>query len=240
MKKTVCVRKRTRLPPSLSAHRYTYEPWASLGRVSNNCYAYAVHDFEKFRFNKAQPGERVGKNRGMHDYRKCGNLGMRVVADNPKKVYGTKACATCKPGHYKIMMFVAPSNKFGNSNGDFHFYKQHNEIEYKIKPGDTYKKIAGFFKIPEARIKRAVAKQLESKRLTPGKKIVFKANVWSHKQGWGAGPLLTDASGKAILNPIKSDKKYSYNYSKYCNSFCVKNRGIDVGVANTNVIKKRL
>jgi hypothetical protein len=229
-----------RLPPSRGAHRYTHEPWASLGRVSNNCYAYAVHDFERFRFNKAQPGERVGKNRGMHDYRKCGNLGMRVVADNPKKVYRTRACATCRPGHYKIMMFVAPTNKYGNSNGDFHFYKQHNEIEYKIRPGDTYKKIAAFFKIPESRIRSAVKKQLESKRLSPGKKIVFRANVWSHKQGWGAGPLLTDASGKAILNPIRSDRKYSYNYSKYCNSFCVKNRGVDVGIANTNVMKKRL
>ena len=228
-----------RLVESPYAPVFSSHPW-EYGVQSNNCYAYAVNDFRNYRIHKSIPGDRSGLSKLPHTYTNCRDLPRRVLSDNPDKVYKVPSKKKCKKGYYKIMMFVAPTNKFGNSNGDFHFYKQHNEVEYKIKPGDTYKKIAGFFKVPESRIKRAVAKQLESKRLTPGKKIVFKANVWSHKQGWGAGPLLTDASGKAILNPIKSDKKYSYNYSKYCNSFCVKNRGINVGVANTNVIKKRL
>lgn len=90
-------------------------------------------------------------------------------------------------GYYKVMMFVSPGRPSNYiRQGDFHFYKQHGVVEYKIKPGDTVASTAKFFKVPESRIKRAGPFRV-------GKRIIFKANVFSHKRGWATGPLLTDA-----------------------------------------------
>ena len=63
-----------------------------------------------------------------------------------------------------------------------------------------------------------------------GKRIVFRANVFSHKRGWATGPLLKDARGNMIKDPRTSSRDYStLNYDKYCSSFCVKDSGIKVG-----------
>ena len=122
------------------------------------------------------------------------------------------------------MMFVSsgrPTNDI--RQGDFHFYKQHGVVEYKIKPGDTIKSVASFFKIPEYRVKKAGPFKV-------GKRIVFKANVFSHKRGWATGPLLGDANGKVIKDPRTASRKYKeLDYDKYCSAFCVKDRGIKVG-----------
>lgn len=222
-----------RLPLSGSEHVFKLEPWLSKGKRSNNCYAYAVNDYEAYRRQKSVMGDQSGLSRLPHTYTHCKDLARRVISDNPKKVYQTKATSKCKKGYYKIMMVVAPSNKYGNSRGDFHFYKQHGEVSYKIKASDTYASIARFFGVPYNRVRT-------SGSLIPGRRLRFKVNGWSHKQGWATGPLLKDSCGKSITDPRKACRKYGYNYSKYCNSFCVKNTGIDVGKRNAHIRQNSL
>lgn len=46
--------------------------------------------------------------------------------------------------------------------------------------------------------------------------------VWSHKRGWATPPLLRDAKGKIIWDPVRANRSYEgLNYKKYCASFCV-------------------
>lgn len=224
------------LPLSGSEINFRYEPWHTNGRKSNNCYAYAVNDYESYRNSKSVPGERSGKRWPYHTYTHCKGLAKRVVADNPKRVYKEKAEKKCKKGFYKIMMVVAPSNKYGNLTGDFHFYKQHGVAEYKIKTGDTYTSIAKKFGVPYSRILKAGAKR----PVKVGMKLKFKVNLFSHKQGWATGPLLKGSNGKLIKDPRTAGRKYGYNYSKYCCSFCVNNRGVDVGSTNSKIGQNRL
>lgn len=215
---------------------FTMKRWNSkVGVNNNNCYAYAVNDFENFRKWKAQPGERADVyNNSSYNDNKCMKLSNLVVYDNPNKVYATKASTKCKPGFYKIMMFIAKCKKSDYlCQGDFHFYKQHSKTEYKVKRDDTHESIAQFFKVPVLRIKRA------AKVLKPGKIITFKADFFSHKRGWGTGPLMVDAKGKFITDPRISSRNYTgINYNTYCSSFCVKNNGIKVGHTHPKIRKK--
>lgn len=219
------------LPLSGSEPVFTDRRWGSKkGVTSNNCYAYAVGDYEAYRFQKSTPGDRSGLSKRNHTYTNCKELPKRVISDNPKKVYRAKAEEQCRKGYYKVMMFVSPGRPTNYiRQGDFHFYKQHGVIEYKIKNGDTVKSVASFFRVPISRIKRAG-------RFQVGKRIVFKANIFSHKRGWATGPLLVDAVGKVIKDPRKSSRDYkTLNYELYCGSFCVKNRGIKVGKTHPKV-----
>ena len=211
-----------RLPLSGSEVVYSDLPWVKIGPLYNNCYAYAVNDFETYRSRKSIPGDVSGMSKLFHTYTHCKGLIDRVISDNPKKVYRCKPTVRCRRGYYKIMMAVAPKNKYGSPTGDFHFYKQHGAVKYKVKRGDTYRSIADFFNVPIGRIYRAGP-------IKTGKVIKFKANIFSHKRGWGTGPLLTDACGKAIIDPRTSCRDYGYKYEKMCGSMCVKNKGIDVG-----------
>ena len=54
--------RQKRLPVSGSEHPFSVYPWGSRGggSNSNNCYAYAMHDWESYRAHKAQPGNRSG------------------------------------------------------------------------------------------------------------------------------------------------------------------------------------
>ena len=218
-----------------SEHPYSYYPWGEIGggSNSNNCYAYAMHDWESYRVHKAQPGNVSGMSNKYHSYSNCRGLAKRVLSDNPGKVFTVKTpTAKCPSGCYKVMLFISPKGVH-----DFHWYKQHGVVMYRIKSIDTINSISKFFKVPYSRIKKAV--DLKG-GFAKNKLIVFKANVWSHKRGWGTGPTLKDAKGSAILNPMKAARKYGeLNYSKLCNTFCVKNRGVDVGKTKANVIKKR-
>ena len=226
------------LPLSGSEPKYTTKRWsATKGVNNNNCYAYAFGDYEAYRWQKSIPGDRSGMSNKFHTYTHCKTLPRRVLSDNPKKVYRTDATTPCKKGYYKVMMFVCPGRPTNFlRQGDFHFYRQHGVCEYKIKQGDTVKSLASFFKIPESRIKIAAARV---GGFAKGKRIVFMANLWSHKRGWATGPLLTDSKGKMIKDPRKAGRDYpGLNYSKYCSSFCVKNRGVKVGKTHPKVGKK--
>lgn len=209
-----------RLPLSGGESVFSWHPWGNQGLHVDNCYAYAVGDHAKYRNNKSVPGNHSGMSSIFHTYRNCKGLAKRVISDNPKKVYRARAEDRCKKNFYKVMMFVAPTNKYNNSSGDFHFYKQHGLVKYSVRNGDTRVSIAKFFGVPVTRV--------PAKLPGVGKIIKVKANVFSHKLGWATGPLLTDASGKAIKDPRYANRKYGYNYSQYCSSFCVKNKGIDV------------
>ena len=223
-----------RTPPTNGSELpFTYEPWLTKGIRSNNCYAYAVNDYETYRRQKSVPGARVGKN-GFHTYTACDGLPKRVIADNPKKVYKTRGDCKCKKGYYKIMMVVAPSNRYGNSTGDFHFYKQHSKAIHTIKKGESYASIARKYGVPYSRVLKAGG----GKPPVPGRKLRFAVNLFSHKQGWATGPLLKDSCNKLIRDPRKACRKYGYNYSKYCSSFCVRNKGVDVG--DSKIIHNRV
>ena len=220
-------------PTSGSEHTFTKKRWGGkVGKNNNNCYAYAVNDYQRYRSWKSQPGERANMTT-KKPYTTCGDLPKMVVADNPDKVYIVKGGEKCKPSYYKIMMFVAgcKTNDY-LCLGDFHFYKQHSKTEYKVKRGDTHESIATFFKVPTIRIKRSCSV------LKPGKIIVFKANFFSHKRGWATGPLIVGAKGKLITDPRRISRDYpGLNYDKYCTSFCVKNKGIKVGHTHPKIRK---
>lgn len=213
-----------------SESEYKWSPWGNSGLHVDNCYAYAVGDHDTYRPNKSVPGNRSGMSSIFHTYKNCKGLAKRVISDNPGKVYRVKADQKCRRQYYKIMMFVAPVNRYLNATGDFHFYKQHGVVNYKIQSGDTYASIAKFFKIPVSRIRKPGV------RLPlPGRSIKIKVNVWSHKLGWATGPLLYDAKNQVIKDPRKANRNYGYNYTKYCSSFCVKNRGIDINVPKSKL-----
>lgn len=147
----------TNLPLSGSEPKFTNRRWSTKKGVgSNNCYAYAVGDYEAYRWQKSIPGDRSGLSNKGHNYTSCKGLANRVVSDNPTKVYKARANERCKKGYYKVMMFVSPGRPVNYiRQGDFHFYKQHGVVEYKIKPGDTIASVAKFFKIPVSRIQKA-------------------------------------------------------------------------------------
>lgn len=226
-------------PTSGSEHVFTNKGWGSIiGINNNNCYAYAVGDRQDYRMWKSQPGERANITHN-GPYNKCTRLNKSVVADNPTKVYKAKACDKCKPGFYKIMMFISTCKKGDYiCQGDFHFYKQHSKTEYKIKKGDTPESVAAFFGVPVSRIKTAM-KNKKITKMKPGVIITFKADFFSHKRGWSTGPLIVGAKGKLIKDPRYISRDYpGLNYDKYCASFCVKNKGVKVGHTHPKVRQK--
>jgi len=218
------------LPLSGSESPYTWSPWGSSLIHRVNCYAYAFGAREKFR-SRSVPGNHQGLPPFFSDFKTCKGLDKRVIGDNPGKVYLSKANERCRKGFYKVMMFVAPKNDYGDPHGDFHFYKQHGFVYLKIRKGDTYESIARFFRIPVSRVRLAPTRGENGtfrhvSKLQVGKTIKIRANCFSHKQGWATGPLLYDASGKVIKDPRRANRNYGYKYTRYCSSFCVKNRGI--------------
>jgi hypothetical protein len=235
-----------RLPLSGYEPTFKYSLWGDVGRTRDNCYDYAFGDDAK-RNQKSVPGNHsVNRNKFANtNFRTCRGFTKRVLADNPRKVYKAKnPCKVCKKGYYKVMAFVAPTNIYGNSSGDFHWYRQNKAVMYKIRPGDTIYGLSKFFKVPQYVIKKALSKQktpvssnegkianknVNFKQAGPvlksGKVIKIPVNLWSHKQGWATGPLLVDASNKVITDPRKANRRYGYNYSRFCSAYCVLSGG---------------
>ena len=146
------------------------------------------------------------------------------------------------------MSFVAPENDFGNSTGDFHWYRQIKVVKYKTRAGDTVSALAKFFRVTPAviqaaakkgrpatsnsdgRITNAPNKNLtllnnmnratrgRSQMLVPGRVLTFPVKLWAHKQGWATGPLLVDASGRTIKDPRRADRNYRPGY--HYKKFC--------------------
>jgi len=254
---------RTRpLPLSGSERTYSWDPWGRAGVTHDNCYDYAFGSYSAKRISKSVPGDRSGFGSNGMTFTTCSGIVKRVLSDNPGSVYRMSPSAKPKPGYYKVMCFVAPSNDFGNSTGDFHWYVQNQAVRYKIRPGDTVAKLARFFRVRQTVIIEATKKYkapvsntdgkiatnnsnirimtvrstTRSPPLMVGKIIEFPVNLWSHKQGWASGPLMIDASGKTIVDPRRSNRSWKpgFHYTKFCSAY-----GVRRGVAQTGNNKTR-
>ena len=237
------------LPQSGSEKIFGYKLFGGKGKHRDNCYDYAFNDDERHS-QKSVPGDRSRNRFANSNFTNCKGFAKKVLADNPGKVYRCKdPNKVCRRGYYKVMSFVAPTNIYGNSTGDFHWYRQNKAVRYRIKTGDTVAGLARFFKVTPYVIRKSLGNQIQSKNaldgkiannsprfpqkgplLVPGRIIMFPINLWSHKQGWATGPQLIDASGKTISDPRKADRKYGYNYSKFCSAYCVKASGAKTGL----------
>jgi hypothetical protein len=60
--------------------------------------------------------------------------------------------------------------------------------------------------------------------LKPGRVMTIPVKLWTHKQGFGGGPVIVDASGKTITDPRKANRNYGngLNYTKFCSAYAVK------------------
>ena len=238
------------LPLSGAERTFSWDPWGSKGVTHDNCYDYAFGSFSKNRVAKSVPGDRSGMKANGLTFTTCTGIVQRVLSDNPGSVYRMSPGARCKPGFYKVMCFVAPSNDFGNSTGDFHWYVQNNAVRYRIRSGDTIPALAKFFRVRPATIvaalpkastpisptdgkistnnsnfKLPVVRSMTSYPRPPvGKVITLPVNLWSHKQGHASGPLMIDASGKTIVDPRKSDRKWhpGFHYTRFCSAYGVR------------------
>lgn len=262
VKKTLAVRSR-RSAPNPDAPKYTWAPWGTSGVVHDNCYDYAFGSFSNKRSAKSVPGNRSGIRANGLTFTTCAGIVERVLADNPITVKRMKNPSAKAPaGYYKVMAFVAPSNDFGNSTGDFHWYKEISGIRYKTRPGDKVPALAKFFHVTPTVIRTALAKATVPKDkndgrvandeqelrvlnkhtkackgepLPVGKVLDFPVALWSHKTGWAGGPLIVDASGKTITDPRKADRNYTpgFHYTKFCSAYIVK-RGMAQTGNNAN------
>lgn len=250
--------------PNPWAPKYTWAPWGTVGVTHDNCYDYAFGSFSKNRQAKSVPGDRSGMGSNGMNFRTCKGIAERVLADNPGNVYKMKS-GNEKPkrGFYKVMCFVAPSNNFGNSTGDFHWYKEISAIQYKIRPGDTVSGLARFFQVSAKTIRDAIPRGRRSMNanngrvanknsdlhllsdlnekarnkqpLPVGRVIEFPVKLWSHKTGWAGGPLIVDASGRTIRDPRKANRSYKpgFHYTKFCAAYGVR-RGYAKTGTNAN------
>lgn len=272
-KKTPSPIVRRKLPRSPStrtpnpwAPKYTWAPWGTQGVVHDNCYDYAFGSFSKNRTEKSVPGIRAKLGSNGLNFRNCEGIAKRVLADNPGNVYKMKSGdEKPKRGFYKVMCFVAPTNDFGNSTGDFHWYKEISAIRYKIRRGDTATGLARFFHVTAKTIRDALPKGRSSANanngrvankntdlhvldklsaavrnrqpLPVGRVVEFPVRLWSHKTGWAGGPLIVDASGKTITDPRKANRKYvpGFHYTKFCSAYGVR-RGFAKTGNNSNRI----
>jgi LysM repeat protein len=252
----------TRCAPNPWAPKYTWAPWGTKGVVHDNCYDYAFGSFSANRNTKSVPGNRSGIGSNGMNFRTCGGIAHRVLSDNPGNVYKMKSSSEKpKRGFYKVMCFVAPSNDFGNSSGDFHWYKEISAIRYRTRPGDSLKAVAKFFHVTPSVIKTALLKsrvtankndgrvannsqelrvlnKLSTRttdKLPPGRVLDFPVKLWSHKTGWAGGPLIVDASGKTITDPRRADRNYrpGFHYTKFCSAYGVR-RGFAKTGTNAN------
>ena len=212
------------LPTSGSEPVFEELPWSlKKGVKGNNCYSYAMDNYANAnrRPIKAVPGD-VAKLPDL-PYDKpmdCKVLTKRVLADNPHTVYAEKSEVPCKKGYYKVMMFV--DSKDVNMS-DFHFYKQHRDVDYTLHEKDTIPKIARMFRVTPAFIRRH---NPDATPGTPGTKLFLPGvNVWSHKLGHATGALLVDSCGRIIKDPRKACRSYSHKYKDFCGGFCAKKGG---------------
>jgi len=250
-----------------SAPKYTWAPWGTKGVVHDNCYDYALGSYSDKRTEKSVPGIKAKISSNNMKFTTCEGISKRVLADNPDTVKLLKnPNAKAPPGYYKVMCFVAPSNNFGNSTGDFHWYKEISGIRYRTRPGDTLPALAKFFHVTPAVIRTALTKATTSsnkndgrvandeeelrvlnkqvknnktERLPQDKVLDSPVALWSHKTGWAGGPLIVDASGKTITDPRKADRNYKpgFHYTKFCAAYIVK-RGMATTGNNANRLGK--
>lgn len=252
------------LPKSGYEREFSWDPWGG-SFDHDNCYDYAFGSYSANRLVKSVPGAaaRIGSN--SLSFRNCNGIVKRVLADNPKRVYHMKnPNARPRPGYYKVMCFVAPTNDFNNRSGDFHWYVQMGGVRYRTVLGDTVESLAKLFHVKPAVVLAAAKKSTPPKSptdgkisaansnvkrpvlrtrgtpLAPGRILRFPVNLWSHKQGHATGPLMIDASGKMIVDPRRSDRKWKpgFHYTKFCAAYGVMRGAVRTGnLSNGNTVQ---
>lgn len=211
-----------KLPLSGSETIFSTWPW-SKNVNADNCYDYAIGDFEKYRNVKSTPGDRARISSNGLDFTTCKGIRRRILSDNPGNVYRCKnPNKVCHKGFYKIMNFVSPQ-------GDFHFYKQVRGIRYRVKAGDTKQILEKIFKT-------------KLRKIAPvGKFMTVPVNAWAHKQGWGANPIYVDAKGKLIIDPRRASRNYpGLNYTTFCGAYCVRKNKAGSGSKSIPGIKSKV
>ena len=191
-----------------------------IGTRNNNCYAWAINYYKNSGDEKLQPGDLAGMTSGNNT--NCDDLVKRALADAKAmgwslRFIGDSQIPCCNG--YKIVAVVAPGN-------DFHWYRQHKDLLYRIKTPRSLKELAKEFGVSSKDITIPGAK----KKATVGDLVLIKnAHVWSHKQGFsGDGPLLKDACGKIIKDPAKACRSYGngLDYKSVCGAFCLSKRAL--------------
>lgn len=187
-----------------------------VGTGQNNCYAYAINYYKNSGDDKLQPGDLAGI-QGPLDLSSCDDLVQRALADGRAMGWDLQYIGnrdSCPAGHYKIVAVIAP-------NEDFHWYRFHKDVLYRIKTPRTAETIAAEFGVP----KTSVFVPGKARHAPAGSMVLIRgACVWSHKQGFSTdGPLLRDACGKLIKDPRTACRSYgkTLNYSVVCGAFCL-------------------
>jgi len=205
------------------------------GIMNNNCYAYSRHHYKKSGHQKLQPGDLIYGNRNLPtDLTSCKDLVQKVLHDAPEKTYLVPMNKPCKNGFWKAFAVL-------DKDVDYHFYLQHNDVQYEAKKGDTPASIARRLKLPVETIQPLPSRK---KTYREGEIVLIKnAGLWSHKRGLMSGPLLVDAKNKPIHDPRRASRDYGdLNYDIPCTSFCFKPLGIATPPrrrTNNNNIKKK-
>jgi len=204
------------------AERNTSETYSDLlyrspvGTGQNNCYAWAVDYYKNTGDRKLQPGDLAGISGGV-DLTKCDDLISRALADGRAMGWDLRFVGDslgCAPGYTSIVAVMAPDN-------DFHWYRHHKDLLYRVKTPRTVRDLAIEFDVPAQNVSIPSGDTAGSGDMV----LIRGANVWSHKQGFSpAGPLLRDSCGKIIKDPRKACRKYGsgLNYTKVCGAFCLR------------------
>lgn len=209
---------------NLKAVRNTSETYSDflyanpVGTRQNNCYAYAINSYKDSGDEKLQPGDLAGMSGGV-DLKNCKDLVKRALADAKKMGWNLRYLGkdkkSCCPKSSRIVAVLAP-------NSDFHWYRLHRDLLYRVKTPRTRRQMAAEFGVSTANVQIPGP---DTTRAVLGDLVLIRnANVWSHKQGHsGDGPLLVDACGKIIKNPTEACRNYGngLNYKVVCGSFCL-------------------
>jgi hypothetical protein len=188
----------------------------------NNCWAYAIDHLRNSsrppKGRKLQPGELSIAGNSDVNLSSCQDLRNKVMRDLGDDAYEEPSDRPCRKGYYKIFSVISP-------NQDFHFYKHHRHVMYRVKRRRTLKELAGEFDVDVSEI---VAPNGPKSGIVKAGDVVMirNANVFSHKQGFSRdGPILRDSCGKIIKDPRKACRAYgSLDYSQVCGSHCVRNK----------------
>ena len=188
-----------------------------VGTSQNNCYAYAINHYVNSGDTKLQPGMLAGIETSV-DLSSCTDLVQRVKAD--AKAMGWKLTvlsskdATCPRGSIKFASVIAP-------NDDFHFYKFHKHVLYKVKTPRSVSELAREFGVSTSDIH---VPRVDGQVRLGDVVLVRNAKVWSHKQGFSPdGPILKDSCGRVIKDPTVACRDYGrgLNYKTICTNFCL-------------------
>lgn len=209
---------------NLKAVRNTSETYSDflyanpVGTRQNNCYAYAINSYKDSGDEKLQPGDLAGMSGGV-DLRDCKDLVKRALADAKAMGWNLRYLGSnkkeCCPKSTRIVAVLAP-------NSDFHWYRFHRDLLYRVKTARTRRQMATEFGVSIGNVQIPGP---DTSRAVPGDLVLIRnASAWSHKQGHsGDGPLLVDACKQIIKDPAKACRNYGngLNYKVVCGSFCL-------------------